>query len=372
MKQLLQRLDSGEAELIADAVASNWIAPLGPHVDAFEEEFAARIGVKAAAATSSGTAALHLALILAGVKAGDEVLVSTLTFAASVNPILYLGATPVFIDSETESWNLDPALVAEAVESRARAGRPPAAVIVVHLYGQSANLDPILKVCGKHGVPVIEDAAEALGATYKGRPVGSFGLMSIFPFNGNKIITTSGGGMLVSDDPVLADRARKLASQAREPALHYEHKEVGYNYRLSNILAALGRGQLELLNEKVAARRRVFDRYVEGLGDLPGVTFMPEASWGSATRWLTALTLVEDEVGIGPRKLCESLGDQNIEARPLWKPMHLQPVFSGFPGHSSGVSDRLFQSGICSPSGSDLSECQLGRVIDHIRPLVGR
>lgn len=360
-------LSGREQEMITEAVASNWIAPLGPHVDAFEDEFAERIGVSAAAAMSSGTAALHVALLLAGVEAGDEVLVSTLTFAGSVNPILYIGATPVFIDSEMESWNLDPALVAEAVESRARTGRPPAAVVVVHLYGQSANLDPILEVCGKHGVPVIEDAAEALGATYNGRSVGSFGLMSIFSFNGNKIITTSGGGMLVTDDPELAARARKLASQAKEPALHYEHVEVGYNYRLSNLLAALGRGQLEMLEEKVAARRRVFDRYVEGLGDLPGIRFMPEPEWGSSTRWLTTLTVSEAEFGVGPLDICRRLEEHNVEARPLWKPMHLQPVFRGFPALEIGVSDHLFDDGLCLPSGSDLDAGQQDRVVELVR-----
>jgi len=245
--------------MVRDAIRSNWIAPLGPHVDAFEAEFAERIGVAAAAATSSGTGALHLALRLAGVEAGAEVLVSTLTFAGSVNPVRYLGATPVFVDAERRSWNLDPALVAEAVEDRVRRGRPPAAVVPVHLYGQSADLEPILEVCAEHGVPVVEDAAEALGATCRDRPVGAFGRMSIFSFNGNKIMTTSGGGMLVTDEPELAARARKLASQAREPAPHYEHAEVGYNYRLSNLLAAVGRAQLEVLDDRVEARRAVFE-----------------------------------------------------------------------------------------------------------------
>ncbi|HLL82212.1 MAG TPA: aminotransferase class I/II-fold pyridoxal phosphate-dependent enzyme, partial [Longimicrobium sp.] len=250
-----------EQELVADAFATNWIAPLGPHVDAFEREFAEAVGSPHAAALSSGTAAIHLALILAGVERGDEVVVSSLTFSASVNPILYLGATPLFIDSERASWNMDPALLAQALRDRARAGRLPKAVLVVHLYGQSADLDPIVEACREHGVTLIEDAAEALGATYRGRSPGTLGRTGIFSFNGNKVITTSGGGMLVSDDPELIARARKLATQARDPAPHYEHSEIGYNYRLSNVLAGIGRGQLAVLEQRVRARRANFDFY---------------------------------------------------------------------------------------------------------------
>lgn len=356
-----------ERELLLDAFDSNWIAPLGPHVDAFEAEFARRIGVSSAAALNSGTAALHLALRLAGVTAGDEVVVSTLTFAGSVNPIRYLGATPVFIDSEASSWNLDPSLVAEAIEERVRAGRPPAAVVVVHLYGQSADLEPILDVSSRHGIPVIEDAAEALGATYRGRSVGSFGLLSIFSFNGNKILTTSGGGMLVTDRPELAERARHLAAQAREPVDHYEHSEIGYNYRLSNLLAAVGRAQLEQLDERVAARRRTFERYLDGLGDLPGLTFMPEGSSGSATRWLTALTIDSASFGASPAEIRRRLEADNIESRPVWKPMHLQPVFEGFPVLGGGVSEDLYERGVCLPSGSNLTDEEQSRIIESIR-----
>jgi pyridoxal phosphate-dependent aminotransferase EpsN len=258
-----------EEEFVADAFASNWIAPLGPHVDAFEREFAERVGTRYAAALSSGTAAIHLALQLAGVGRDDEVLVSSLTFSASVNPILYLGGRPVFIDSERASWNLDPALLAEELRRRARAGRLPRAVMAVHLYGQSADLDPIVDACREHGVVLIEDAAEALGATYRGRAPGTLGKSGIFSFNGNKVITTSGGGMLVSDDGALVAHARKLATQAREPAPHYEHAEIGYNYRLSNLLAAVGRGQLRVLDDRVAARRANFDFYREAFADLP-------------------------------------------------------------------------------------------------------
>jgi len=360
-------LSGREEEMVADAIRSNWIAPLGPHVDAFEAEFAERIGVAAAAATSSGTGALHLALRLAGVEAGDEVLVSTLTFAGSVNPVRYLGATPVFVDAERRSWNLDPALVAEAVEDRVRVGRPPAAVVPVHLYGQSADLEPILEVCAEHGVPVVEDAAEALGATYRDRPVGSFGRMSIFSFNGNKIMTTSGGGMLVTDEPELATRARKLASQAREPAPHYEHAEVGYNYRLSNLLAAVGRAQLEVLDDRVEARRAVFERYRDGLGDLPGLAFMPEAPWGRATRWLTTLTIDAERFGADREAVRLALERENIEARPVWKPMHLQPVFEGFEAVAGGVAEDLFRRGLCLPSGSDLGTADQDRIVGLVR-----
>jgi pyridoxal phosphate-dependent aminotransferase EpsN len=362
-------LSGREAELVAEAVQSNWIAPLGPHVDAFEREFAAQVGVTSAAAMSSGTGALHLALLLAGVQPGDDVLVSSLTFAGSVNPILYLGARPVFIDAERRSWNLDPALVAETIDERVRQGKRPAAVVPVHLYGQSADLDPILRVCADHDIPVIEDAAEALGATYKGEPVGSFGRMSMFSFNGNKIITTSGGGMLVTDEPELAERARNLASQARVPAPHYEHEEVGYNYRMSNLLAALGRGQLEVLHERVEARRRNFEVYEKGLGDLPGLDFMPEAPWGRSTRWLTTLTIDPDAFGVDGETVRLRLESENIEARPVWKPMHLQPVFSGYEAVGGHVAEDLFDRGLCLPSGSSLTAADLERIIDLVLQL---
>jgi len=280
-----------EAPFVAEAFKTNWIAPVGPHVDAFEAEFCAATGAPHAVAVSSGTAALHLALKVVGVGAGDEVLVSTLTFAASVNPIVYLGARPVFVDSERASWNIDPALLADALDERARRGALPRAVIVVHLYGQSADLDPLVAACRRHGVPLIEDAAEALGASYRGRAPGTFGILGVYSFNGNKILTTSGGGMLVSPDPHLIAHARKLATQARDPAPHYQHSEVGYNYRLSNVLAAIGRGQLPVLESRVAARRRNFKYYEQQLSDLRGIDFMPEAAWGRHTRWLTVMTI---------------------------------------------------------------------------------
>lgn len=359
---------SGEEQVfIADAFATNWIAPLGPHVDGFQFEFAKVVGAPHAVALSSGTAALHLALQLLGVSDGDEVMVSTLTFSASVNPIRYLGATPIFIDSERTSWNMDPALLANALEKRAKKGRLPKAVVVVHLYGQSADLDPIVASCKKYGVALIEDAAESLGATYKGRSPGTFGQAGIYSFNGNKIITTAGGGMLVSPDGALIAHALKLATQARDPAPHYEHSEIGYNYRMTNVLAAIGRGQLKVLEDRVAARRRNFDFYAEHLGDLPGVQFMPEAPWGRHNRWLTTLTIDARQFGADREAVRLALEAENIEARPVWKPMHLQPVFAEFPVVGGAVAEWLFRDGLCLPSGSNLAESDLERVCAGIR-----
>lgn len=363
---------SGEEEvLLADAFASNWIAPLGPHVDAFEAEFAEVVGARHAVALSSGTAALHLALQLSGVGPGDEVLVSSLTFVASVNPIRYLGAQPVLIDSETTSWNMDPSLVADVLHARAREGRLPAAVIVVHLYGQPADLDPILEVCRQYEVPVIEDAAEALGARYGDRPPGALGKAGIFSFNGNKIITTSGGGMLVTDDGELAEHALKLATQARDPAPHYQHSEVGYNYRMSNLLAAVGRGQLRVLEDRVEARRANFERYRELLGDLAGLTFQPEAPWGRHTRWLTCVLVEPGAFGATREDIRLALEEENIEARPLWKPMHLQPLYRDCEMVGGAVAEDLFERGLCLPSGSSLRPDQLERVAGLVRRVSG-
>ncbi len=336
-------------------------------MDAFEREFRERVGAKAAAALSSGTAALHLALRLVGVTAGSDVFVSTLTFIGGVSPIRYLGAQPVFIDSERASWNMDPALLKEALDAAARRGRLPAAVVVAHLYGQSADLGPIVEACDRHGVPLVEDAAEALGATYGDRVPGTLGRVGIFSFNGNKIITTSGGGMLVSDDVALVEHARRLASQARDPAPHYEHSEIGYNYRMSNLLAAVGRAQLTTLEDRVAARRRNFDRYVAALGDLGGLEFMPEAPWGRCSRWLTCVLVDPARLGVTRDDLREALEADDIEARPVWKPMHLQPVFSGLPCVGGDVAVDLFQRGLCLPSGSNLDDADLDRVVRVIR-----
>jgi pyridoxal phosphate-dependent aminotransferase EpsN len=356
-----------ELALVKEAFESNWIAPLGPHVDAFEREFARLVGSAHAAAVSSGTAALHLAMRLAGVRSGDEVLCSSLTFVASANPILYQGAMPVFVDSEERSWNMDPALLAEELDHCARTWRPPRAVILVHLYGQSANIDPIVEACNRHGVVLIEDAAEALGATYKQISPGTAGRMGIFSFNGNKIITTSGGGMLVSGDEALMQEARFLASQAREPLPYYEHTKLGYNYRMSNVLAAIGRGQLMVLEERVRARRRVFERYREALKDEPGISFMPEAPWGRSSRWLTVMRIDGEEFGADREDVRLALEAKDIEARPVWKPMHLQPVFRSARRVGGKVAERLFQQGLCLPSGSRMTDADVDRVVEAVR-----
>jgi pyridoxal phosphate-dependent aminotransferase EpsN len=360
-----------EQEFVKEAFDTNWIAPVGPHVDAFEQEFCQVIGTSHAAAVSSGTAALHLALQLIGVEPGDEVFCSTLTFAASANPIAYLGAKPVFIDSDRTSWNMNPDLLAEALEQRAKIGKLPKAVVLVHLYGQSADLEPILKACACYEVPLIEDAAESLGATYKGRSPGTFGRIGIFSFNGNKIITTSGGGMLVSDEPELVSKARFLATQARDPAPHYQHSEIGYNYRLSNVLAGIGRGQLLVLEERVAARRRNFEFYQQVLGHLPGLEFMPEAPFGRATRWLTCLTINPAAFGADREKVRLALAEQQIEARPVWKPLHLQPVFADCECIGGAVAEDLFERGLCLPSGSNLTTEDLERVAGAITEIYG-
>jgi dTDP-4-amino-4,6-dideoxygalactose transaminase len=355
-----------ERGYVEEAFASNWIAPLGPHVEAFQEEFARCVGAPHALALSSGTAALHLALQLVGVGPGDEVLVSTLTFSATVNPIRYLGASPVFIDSERTSWNMDPGLLSEELELRARAGRLPRAVVVVHLYGQSADMDPLLAACARYDVPLVEDAAEALGSTYKGRIPGTLGRAGIYSFNGNKIITTSGGGMLVSNDERLVRHALKLATQARDPAPHYQHSEIGYNYRLSNVLAAIGRGQLRVLEDRVAARRRNHAFYAKALAGVPGIEFMPEAPWGRHSRWLTTLTIDPARFGADREAVRTALEQQNIEARPVWKPMHLQPVFAVFKRRGGRVAEELFEQGLCLPSGSNLTLDDLARVVEVV------
>jgi pyridoxal phosphate-dependent aminotransferase EpsN len=355
-----------ELELLTDAVRSNWIAPLGPHVDAFEREMCAVLDVPHAVALSSGTAALHLALLVLGVGAGDEVWCSTLTFSATANAIRYAGATPVFVDSDRATWNMDAALLADALGDAARRNALPKAVIVVDLYGQCADLEPIAAACKRHGVALIEDAAEALGATYRGRPAGSLGDLAILSFNGNKIITTSGGGMLLGRDKQLIDRARFLATQAREPARHYEHTTIGYNYRLSNLLAAVGRGQLADLDRRVAARRATNAHYRRAL-DLPGWSFMPEASFGRATFWLTCATIDPATYGRDRDAVIDVLAAADIEARPVWKPMHAQPVFTGCRVIGGGVAEALFRDGVCLPSGSQLTDADRDRVVAAVR-----
>ncbi|MBL9202931.1 MAG: aminotransferase class I/II-fold pyridoxal phosphate-dependent enzyme [Opitutaceae bacterium] len=362
-------LGDDELRLVTDAFASNWIAPLGPHVDAFEAEFAARVGSAHALALASGTAALHLAMRWLRLQPGDEVLCPTLTFAATVNPILYERARPVFVDCDRGSWNMSPALLAEAVADRVKRGRPPKAVVLAHLYGHSADLDPIVALCARHGIPLVEDAAEALGATYRGRAPGSLGLCGIHSFNGNKIITTSGGGMLVSDDAALIAKARHWAAQARDPAPHYQHSEVGFNYRLSNVLAAIGRGQLRVLDVRVAARRANFAAYRAALGGVPGLSFLPEPAWGGSSHWLTGVLIDPVKFGADREAVRRALEAENIEARPVWKPMHLQPLFAGCETYGGAVAEELFARGLCLPSGSSLSAGDRDRVIATITAL---
>lgn len=363
-------IGAAERDLVMEAFDTNWVAPLGPHVDGFERELASIVQVPHAAALSSGTAAIHLGLRLLGVQRGDDVWCSSLTFSASANPILYEGARPVFIDAERTSWNMDPALLAQALDDAAKQNKLPKAVIVVDLYGQSADYDPIRAACSKHNVPILEDAAEALGATYKGVPCGGFGAIGIFSFNGNKIITTSGGGMLVAHDKDLVDKARFLATQARDAAPHYQHSQVGFNYRLSNVCAAIGRGQLRVLPDRVAARRRVFSRYAEAFADLPGISFMPEAPWGQGTRWLTCLLVDSAAAGVDREAIRLALIAKDIEARPVWKPMHLQPVFEGCGVVGGAVSEDLFARGLCLPSGSNLLDSEIDEVIEIVRATV--
>jgi dTDP-4-amino-4,6-dideoxygalactose transaminase len=369
-------LGEEETAFVEDAFRTNWIAPLGPHVDGFERELAAQVGVGHAAALSSGTAAIHLGLLLLGVRPGDTVFCSSLTFVGSCNPILYCGARPVFIDSEPGSWNMSPQALERAFAWARKEQRLPRCVVLVNLYGQSADMDALLPICERYGVPVLEDAAESLGASYKGRASGSFGRVGVFSFNGNKIITTSGGGMLVADDGDLVARARKLSTQAREPAPHYEHTEVGFNYRMSNVLAGIGRGQLRVLAQRVERRRHVFETYRAALADLADVQWMPEAPGMRSTRWLTCMLLPGSDAAQRRTHILRSLERHSIEARPVWKPMHLQPLFRGaeYFAHAEGddVSARLFDAGICLPSGSNMADDQLARVIDHLRRALGR
>ncbi|WP_234028534.1 aminotransferase class I/II-fold pyridoxal phosphate-dependent enzyme [Lentibacillus sp. Marseille-P4043] len=364
-------LSGDEQSYVKQAFDSNWIAPLGPNVDAFEKEMATLVGTKGAAAVNSGTAAIHLALSLLGITKGDTVFCSTLTFVASANPILYQGAEPVFIDSEPESWNMSPQALKRAFYHASLKGKLPKAVIVVNLYGQSAKMEELLLICNTYGVPIIEDAAESLGTTYQGKASGTFGHFGIYSFNGNKIITTSGGGMLVSNDVEAIQRSRFLASQARDPAPHYQHSVIGFNYRMSNLLAGVGRAQLNVLGNRVNARRRIFARYKNTLTSLPGVTFMPELKGTKTNRWLTTLTIDEQEAGVTVNQLLEAFHKENIEARPVWKPLHMQPLFQGvryFPhNENTHVAEHLFATGLCLPSGSNLTADEQQRVITCIK-----
>jgi dTDP-4-amino-4,6-dideoxygalactose transaminase len=364
-------LSGHEEQFVLDALHTNWVAPLGPNVDGFEAELCQQTGAGYAVALSSGTAALHLSLVLLGVGPGDEVICQSFTFAASANPVCYLGATPVFIDSEADTWNLCPDALETALVDRIKRGKRPKAVIAVHLYGMPAKLRALATICDRYDVPLIEDAAEALGSTYFGQSCGLFGRLAVLSFNGNKIITTSGGGALLSSEKALIDRAGFLATQARDPAPHYQHAEVGYNYRLSNVCAGIGRGQLRVLPERVSQRRANFDCYAEALGNLPGIGFQPEATGSLSNRWLTAITIDPNSSGgLRPDTIRLALAAQQIESRPLWKPMHQQPVFRDCPFYGSGaattVSDGLFATGLCLPSGSNLTAEDRQRVVDII------
>jgi len=377
-------MGSEELEFIKKAFESNYIAPLGPQVDAFEDQFARYTGIKHCVALTSGTAAMHLALKECGVGPGDEVLSSTLTFIGSVSPITYLGATPVFVDSDRETWNMDPTLLADELRLCLDRNRTPKAVVPPDLYGQCAEYHGIVGICNEFNIPVVIDAAESLGATYRGRSAGKGGRAAIYSFNGNKIVTTSGGGMLASDDEELIEHARFLSQQARDPAPHYEHTEIGHNYRMSNILAAIGRGQLLVLDERVKKKREIFDYYHNALSGLPGIEFMPEADYGKSNRWLTVVLIAPEEFGADKEAIRLALEEENIESRPVWKPMHLQPVFdtensqiesrkpdSGKPRYKcrvvgGEVAEDLFNRGLCLPSGTAMTNSDLDRIIDTI------
>jgi len=354
-----------EQKYVQEAFDSNWLSTVGPNITAFEESFGALVGLPAVS-LSSGTAAMHLGLRLLGVGPGDEVFCPTLTFVATANPITYLGARPVFVDSDAISWNLDPQLLDEAMADRAARGRLPRAVIVVHLFGQSADLDPILQVCRRHGVPVLEDAAEALGTLYKGRQVGAFGDIGVFSFNGNKIITTTSGGMLVAKEQSAVDRARFWSTQARDPGLAYEHSEAGYNYRMSNVLAGIGRGQLEVLDQRVRRRREIALRYQAALAGTPGLSLMPQCAYGRHTNWLSCILVDPTQFGSSRDELIAALDVAGIESRPVWKPMHMQPLFAGADRYRGEVAASLYQNGICLPSSSSLTDDQQSRVVAAI------
>ena len=351
-----------------DAVlASNWVAPTGPHLTLFEETLARKVGRKHALAVNSGTTALHLALMVLNIQSGDRVICPSLTFVASANPIRYCGADPVFVDSEPSTWNISPELLESALAECAASGKLPKAVIVVHLYGQCADMDSIETVCRDYNVPIIEDAAEALGASYRGRPAGGMGALSFFSFNGNKIVSTSGGGMLLSDNAAWIEKARFLATQAREPTVHYEHTEIGYNYRLSNVLAGLGLSQLEDLQRRIKVRRKHFEAYYEALADLPGVAFMPVNDPEAMNYWLTCFTVDSSVSGTSRDQIIQTLAGADIEARPLWKPLHLQPVFKGCSAIGGGFAEGIFKNGLCLPSGSSMQPEERCRVIEKVQ-----
>ena len=361
----------GKEELyVKEAFDTNWIAPLGPHVDGFEKDLVNYTGTKAAAALSSGTSAIHLALILLDVQSGDEVICQSFTFSASANPIVYQGATPVFVDSEKDTWNMSPEYLRIAIVDRLSKGKKPKAIMPVHLYGMPSQMEKILAIANEFEIPVIEDAAEALGSSINGKACGTFGKLGVLSFNGNKIITTSGGGALLSDEEEFIKRARFLATQARDVAPHYQHSVIGYNYRMSNVCAAIGKGQLEVLPERVAQRRANFSFYKNALKDIKGIGFLPEPDGYFSNRWLTAITVNPALTGgITREGIRLHLENKNIESRPLWKPMHLQPVFEKYPFYGDGTAQKLFETGLCLPSGSNLPLEDLNKVVSSIKEL---
>jgi|ERR1035437_1242165 dTDP-4-amino-4,6-dideoxygalactose transaminase len=362
-----------EMRYVNEAFDTNWIAPLGPNVTAFENELASYLKVKQVAALTSGTAAIHLALIILGVKPGDEVIASSFTFSATVNPIAYLGATPVLIDSKEDTWNMSPELLEKAIIDRLAMGKKPKAIIVVHLYGMPAEISELINIARKYEIPVIEDAAEALGSKYGGKACGTFGDIGILSFNGNKIITTSGGGALISDNDDYVKKARFLATQARDSAPYYQHSQIGYNYRMSNLLAGVGRGQLQVIEDRVAKRRSNYEFYFKNLSHITGISFLHEKHLSFSNRWLTTIIIDPAKTnGISWKEIQQVLEQDNIESRPLWKPMHLQPIFKNSPSYTTGVSERLFNHGLCLPSGSNMIPLDLERVINQFNKAVAK
>lgn len=359
-------MGGNEIKYVNQAFATNWIAPLGPNVDGFENELANYLKSSYVAALSSGTAALHLALIMLDIKVGDEVICQSFTFSASANPIVYQGATPVFIDSEKDTWNMDPNLLEEAIKDRIAKGKKPKAIIIVHLYGMPAKMDELFEIANRYEIPIIEDAAEALGSKYKGKSCGTFGLMSILSFNGNKIITTSGGGALVSESKELIERSRFLATQARDNAPHYQHSQIGYNYRMSNIVAGIGRGQLEVIEERIEKKRNINKFYHKILDKKPGVSFLEEPNVNFfSNHWLSSIIVDPKQTGgIGREDIRLAMATENIECRPLWKPMHLQPIFVDAPAYVNGTSEALFEQGLCLASDSKMNEENKKRISD--------
>ena len=363
-----------EEKYVQEAFDTNWIAPLGNNVNEFENQVKEFTGSKAACALSSGTAGIHIALDLLGVQQDDVVFCSSLTFIASANPILYLGAKPVFIDSDLESWNMSPVALEKAFKTYKTKGKIPKAVVIVNLYGQSAKMDELMAICDRYKVPVVEDAAESLGTLYKGKMSGTFGKFGIFSFNGNKIITTSGGGMIVSDDEEMIQKALKKATQSRDQAVHYQHSEVGYNYRLSNISAGIGRGQMEVLEKRVNEKREIFNRYEEALGGIDGIEMMPEMENTYHNRWLSTMIVDSEKLGVTSLEIVEHLAKINIEARPVWKPMHMQPLFAECDYFSEEVdrSRYLYENGICIPSDTKMSRETQNIVIESIRSYINK